>query len=116
MVSTLEIPHATKRSIRRMSTSFTSLNNDPESFVPPYFGITMLGNSHGFDPKGTTTGFVVWINSLTRKVVFWLTILSRRFQARNPLLQLLFGCLGLRLFRVLAVSAPLVVGVVFSLS
>mmetsp|Transcript_17493 Transcript_17493/g.31391 ORF Transcript_17493/g.31391 Transcript_17493/m.31391 type:complete len:881 (+) Transcript_17493:502-3144(+) len=31
-------------------------------FIPPYFGITMLGNSHGFDASGTTTGFVVWIN------------------------------------------------------
>lgn len=34
----------------------------PQSFTPPYFGVTMLGNSHGFDPNGTTTGFVVWIN------------------------------------------------------
>jgi len=31
-------------------------------FTPPYFGITMLGNSHGFDQNGTTTGFVVWLN------------------------------------------------------
>lgn len=28
----------------------------------PQFGITILGNSHGFDPHGTTTGFVVWVN------------------------------------------------------
>eukprot|EP00457_Paulinella_chromatophora_P000795 gb/GEZN01000795.1/.p1 GENE.gb/GEZN01000795.1/~~gb/GEZN01000795.1/.p1 ORF type:complete len:1074 (-),score=181.42 gb/GEZN01000795.1/:218-3439(-) len=31
-------------------------------FVPPYFGITMLGNSDGFDAKGSTTGFVIWMN------------------------------------------------------
>lgn len=31
-------------------------------FVPPTFGITMLGNSHGFDFNGTTTGFVLWMN------------------------------------------------------
>jgi hypothetical protein len=31
-------------------------------FVPPLFGITMLGTSHGFDAKGTTTGFVLWVN------------------------------------------------------
>jgi len=31
-------------------------------FKPPYFGITMLGNSHGFDQNGTTTGFVIWVN------------------------------------------------------
>ena len=33
-----------------------------EPFEVPIFGITMLGNSHGFDPKGTTTGFIVWTN------------------------------------------------------
>lgn len=31
-------------------------------FSPPHFGITMLGNSDGFDSKGTTTGFVLWMN------------------------------------------------------
>ena len=32
-------------------------------FVPPRFGITVLGRSHGFDPdpKERTTGFVMWI-------------------------------------------------------
>eukprot|EP00808_Paulinella_micropora_P015650 g36229.t1 len=32
------------------------------SFVPPIFGVTMLGSSDGFDAKGTTTGFVLWMN------------------------------------------------------
>eukprot|EP01111_Echinosteliopsis_oligospora_P014562 TRINITY_DN5508_c0_g1_i2.p1 TRINITY_DN5508_c0_g1~~TRINITY_DN5508_c0_g1_i2.p1 ORF type:complete len:844 (-),score=163.93 TRINITY_DN5508_c0_g1_i2:46-2577(-) len=36
----------------------------PKWFDPPLFGITMLGNSHGFDPKGTTTGFVLWMNKV----------------------------------------------------
>jgi CRP-like cAMP-binding protein len=31
-------------------------------FQPPAFGITVLGSSHGFDPKGKTTGFIIWIN------------------------------------------------------
>lgn len=31
-------------------------------FIPPEFGVTMLGNSDGFDANGTTTGFVVWMN------------------------------------------------------
>ncbi len=31
-------------------------------FVPPVFGITTLGSSHGFDPKGKTSGFIFWIN------------------------------------------------------
>ena len=32
-------------------------------FVPPRFGVTVLGRSHGFDPdpKERTTGFVLWI-------------------------------------------------------
>jgi hypothetical protein len=31
------------------------------SFVPPDFGVTVLGASHGFDPEGKTTGFMIWI-------------------------------------------------------
>lgn len=30
-------------------------------FIPPAFGISVLGSSHGFDPHGRTTGFVLWI-------------------------------------------------------
>jgi hypothetical protein len=31
-------------------------------FHPPSFGVTVLGNSHGFDKNGSTSGYVVWIN------------------------------------------------------
>jgi CRP-like cAMP-binding protein/phosphoribosyl 1,2-cyclic phosphodiesterase len=34
----------------------------PGLFTPPAFGVTVLGSSHGFDPGGKTTGFVLWIN------------------------------------------------------
>ncbi|KAL4448715.1 hypothetical protein ABPG74_012804 [Tetrahymena malaccensis] len=30
-------------------------------FVPPDFGVTILGSSHGFDPNGSTSGFIIWI-------------------------------------------------------
>ncbi|EGR34400.1 hypothetical protein IMG5_013180 [Ichthyophthirius multifiliis] len=30
-------------------------------FKPPDFGVTILGNSHGFDPHGNTSGFIIWI-------------------------------------------------------
>ncbi|MGC8765144.1 MAG: cyclic nucleotide-binding domain-containing protein [Brevinematia bacterium] len=33
-----------------------------EPFVPAEFGITCLGNSHGFDPYQNTSGFILWIN------------------------------------------------------
>ncbi|CAK4589622.1 unnamed protein product [Aphanomyces euteiches] len=33
-----------------------------ETFYPPVFGVTVLGNSHGFDPNGRTSGYVLWIN------------------------------------------------------
>lgn len=34
----------------------------PQSpFQPPTFGVTVLGASHGFDPDGKTTGFLLWI-------------------------------------------------------
>lgn len=31
-------------------------------FKPPYFGVTILGSGHGFDCKGKTTGFILWVN------------------------------------------------------
>lgn len=31
------------------------------AFEPPPFGMTVLGASHGFDPQGKTTGFILWI-------------------------------------------------------
>jgi phosphoribosyl 1,2-cyclic phosphodiesterase len=34
----------------------------PRPFTPPTFGLTVLGASHGFDPRGRTTGFVLWAN------------------------------------------------------
>lgn len=33
----------------------------PMSFSPPNFGVTVLGASHGFDPSGKTTGFLLWM-------------------------------------------------------
>lgn len=30
----------------------------------PCFGVTMLGTSHGFDPKGQTTGLIIWANGI----------------------------------------------------
>ena len=33
-----------------------------EPFIPPKFGITCLGPSHGFDPTQNTSGFILWIN------------------------------------------------------
>lgn len=33
----------------------------PPPFEPPPFGFTVLGSSHGFDPKGKTTGFILWM-------------------------------------------------------
>lgn len=32
------------------------------NFVPPKLGVTVLGSSHGFDPKQNTSGFVLWIH------------------------------------------------------
>ncbi|MBV6492527.1 MAG: hypothetical protein LDLANPLL_00521 [Turneriella sp.] len=33
-----------------------------EPFVPPLFGVTCLGPSHGFDPYENTSGFIIWLN------------------------------------------------------
>ncbi|KAF4321008.1 hypothetical protein BBO99_00005237 [Phytophthora kernoviae] len=40
----------------------SNLNPHLDSFYPPAFGVTVLGNSHGFDPNGKTSGYVLWIN------------------------------------------------------
>jgi Metallo-beta-lactamase superfamily len=32
------------------------------TFHPPSFGVTVLGNSHGFDKNGNTSGYVLWVN------------------------------------------------------
>ena len=34
----------------------------PVSFHAPSFGVTVLGNAHGFDKSGSTSGYVLWIN------------------------------------------------------
>ncbi|TVQ26084.1 MAG: cAMP/cGMP-dependent 3',5'-cyclic-AMP/GMP phosphodiesterase [Spirochaetaceae bacterium] len=34
----------------------------PTPFVPPRFGVTCLGPSHGFDPHDNTSGFIIWLN------------------------------------------------------
>jgi hypothetical protein len=34
----------------------------PPTFHPPGFGLTTLGNSHGFDKSGSVSGYVLWIN------------------------------------------------------
>lgn len=31
-------------------------------FSPPNFGFTVLGNSHGFDSSGSTSGFIIWVH------------------------------------------------------
>ncbi|MGL4368919.1 MAG: MBL fold metallo-hydrolase, partial [Spirochaetota bacterium] len=36
----------------------------PEPYMPPLFGITCLGPSHGFDPTENTSGFIIWLNHM----------------------------------------------------
>lgn len=44
------------------------LDFDPPTFGVDYFAsptdikVTFLGTSHGFDVKGNTTGFIIWVN------------------------------------------------------
>eukprot|EP00899_Mesostigma_viride_P005602 jgi/Mesvir1/15042/Mv14695-RA.1 len=43
-------------------TRLSCVLDETKVFDIPDFGVTFLGSSHGFDPNGTTTGFVIWIN------------------------------------------------------
>eukprot|EP00636_Phaeomonas_parva_P006036 CAMPEP_0118873072 /NCGR_PEP_ID=MMETSP1163-20130328/15022_1 /TAXON_ID=124430 /ORGANISM="Phaeomonas parva, Strain CCMP2877" /LENGTH=776 /DNA_ID=CAMNT_0006808325 /DNA_START=219 /DNA_END=2549 /DNA_ORIENTATION=+ len=45
-----------------VGSALTEQQRSTEPFQPPLFGVTVLGNSHGFDPVGRTTGYIVWIN------------------------------------------------------
>ncbi len=48
---------------REVSSSSSVLTvTMPPTFYPPSFGVTVLGNSHGFDKSGSTSGYVLWIN------------------------------------------------------
>ena len=44
-----------------LRTSITT-KGQVSSFHPPSFGVTILGNSHGFDSSGSVSGYVLWIN------------------------------------------------------
>ncbi|MBL9027874.1 MAG: cAMP/cGMP-dependent 3',5'-cyclic-AMP/GMP phosphodiesterase [Myxococcales bacterium] len=48
--ATIEIPDRITPSSARVA-----------AFEPPAFGLTVLGASHGFDPDGKTTGYILWI-------------------------------------------------------
>lgn len=39
-----------------------TLADSPKTFYPPSFGVTVLGNSHGFDKGGSVSGYVLWVN------------------------------------------------------
>lgn len=44
------------------SVLFGDLEEEIAVFDIPDFGITVLGNSHGFDCCGSTSGFILWVN------------------------------------------------------
>ncbi len=31
-------------------------------YRPPFFGVTVIGSGHGFDPFSDTSGFIIWLN------------------------------------------------------
>lgn len=38
------------------------LTRSTRRYRPPYFGVTVIGSGHGFDPNSDTSGFVIWLN------------------------------------------------------
>jgi glyoxylase-like metal-dependent hydrolase (beta-lactamase superfamily II) len=50
------------KSDQAQSSMSLSMGGMPSTFSPPSFGLTVLGNSHGFDKSGSTSGYVLWIN------------------------------------------------------
>lgn len=31
-------------------------------YKPPFYGVTVIGSGHGFDPSADTSGFIIWVN------------------------------------------------------
>lgn len=57
-----ETSHSSIKSMKRYSSDSIPRHVLPPSFHPPSFGVTILGNSHGFDQSGSVSGYVLWIN------------------------------------------------------
>lgn len=38
------------------------LSSPSHRYLPPFFGVTVIGSGHGFDPNSDTSGFVIWVN------------------------------------------------------
>ena len=52
-----------RKATRHSITSNQCPTYQPRTFFqPPAFGVTVLGNSHGFDKEGSVSGYVLWIN------------------------------------------------------
>lgn len=54
-----KVPAEVELPPRALSTVETGVGSG--QFFPPDFGVTVLGASHGFDPSGKTTGFLLWL-------------------------------------------------------
>jgi len=37
-------------------------HDNGELFIPPAFGVTIIGSGHGFDTNSNTSGFIIWFN------------------------------------------------------
>lgn len=46
-------------SLLQLGKNATMNNAPPPSFYPPSFDVTAIGNSHGFDKNGSTSGYVL---------------------------------------------------------
>jgi CRP-like cAMP-binding protein/glyoxylase-like metal-dependent hydrolase (beta-lactamase superfamily II) len=46
----------------RSAPKLPPLPSSTRRYRPPFFGVTIIGSGHGFDPNSDTSGFVIWIN------------------------------------------------------
>lgn len=45
-----------------LDKSEPAASNTKPPFLPPRFGMTVLGSGHGFDVQSLTSGFILWVN------------------------------------------------------
>lgn len=57
-----EVEFRASREAPRLLTSAESGERNEAFYVPPTFGVTVIGSGHGFDAESKTSGFIIWVD------------------------------------------------------
>lgn len=57
-----EVEFRASREAPRVLTTAEAGTADQGFYVPPTFGVTVIGSGHGFDADSMTSGFIIWVD------------------------------------------------------